>query len=727
MKICPNCGIQCEDHMKFCSECGFSFANAPELQPYDQQSTSQGGMEALEFLEEEEFQPQAAATPQPQVITHPQPQAVATPQPQAVAIPQPQVMAEPQPQAGGTLYTFPGPEGVTGGKGWQILSEPADMLAQGEPEIRTYYAPGTQSYNSAPAAPAQQPMNQPVAGPYNNAPAAHTQPQQAYSEPAAQQYNSAPASPAQQTYGGQGGDAYYGNAGQQLPQGKPKSGRRKKSRKNTAGAKRASRQKGRGSKLPLIIGAVALLAIVIALAVIFVPRLLGGKSSTDFVGAQVDFLEDRAALFTDSLTKETLSSDITIRAEVDGRGETADLLNDVLDGTSVVAKLDSSKKTLLLNAALNLKGSNVLEGFFRMTPDEIGFSVPTVDDTYYIADLADLADTLGFEMGKTQNISSKEIRDDIDAIVDRYRKVLTKHISKDKLKTEKNRDVKLSEAGKTVKCTVMTWEPEEDDLIDLFDAIADSLEDDEHLADLLDSLGLVNSGYDDALDMLADYADELRDNAENIAEDIVDTGLVWTLALDKKGQVALVMIEDDNIEIVLERAVDGKNGAEAFYMLERGRETIMVHNDYRISGSKCTGEITVDMGYSSGALEYDIDFSKKSVFGLPYGTYATDLRELVPGLSLELNVTGGKSGSTDHVLSIGGLKDLTGGELQSVDLIVNTTTKSSAKEPSGKKEDISDYDERELSDLFSELGYGIVEELIESPELEDLTGLLYGY
>ncbi|MBQ4417322.1 MAG: hypothetical protein II868_06470, partial [Butyrivibrio sp.] len=240
-------------------------------------------------------------------------------------------------------------------------------------------------------------------------------------------------------------------------------------------------------------------------------------------------------------------------------------------------------------------------------------------------------------------------------------------------------------------------------------------------------MGLLDYGYDDGLEMLADYADYIRDDAEDMAASLVDNGFIWTVALDKKNQIALIMIQDDYNEIVYERAVDGKAGTEAFYAVFDGVEELMVYNDYTISGSKRTGEVSFDVQGSVFALEYDIDLSKKSVFGIPYGTYFTDLGDIAPGLEAELSVTGGKSGSADHVFTVSGLEDLTDDMISSADITVNATSKSSAKEPSGTKEDISDYDEEELMELLDTLGYDIIDALSESPELADLADLLLGY
>ena len=170
-----------------------------------------------------------------------------------------------------------------------------------------------------------------------------------------------------------------------------------------------------------------------------------------------------------------------------------------------------------------------------------------------------------------------------------------------------------------------------------------------------------------------------------------------------------------------------EEGAEAFYVNNDNAETVMITNTFSIDGSKRDGEFTMDSSGGKLSVEYDIDLSKKSVFGIPYGVYTPDFRNIVPGASLELEVTEGKNGSTEHILTVGGLKNLTDDMLSAVDITVNTTNKSSAKEPSGKKEDISDYDMEELMALLEDIGYGVSDALMDSPEIEELMESLYGY
>lgn len=488
----------------------------------------------------------------------------------------------------------------------------------------------------------------------------------------------------------------------------------------------ALRQKS--GRMPLFIGIAVCAVAIAAVAAIFVPRVLGGVSSDDFVDSQVAFLEERVNVLTGNLTKDTLSSDITFSASVNGSGDMADMLGEVLDGTSVVLKLDGSGRQMLLNAALFLKGSSVLEGFIRVTPDEIGFCVPDADETYYTGKLADLADTLGMPQPDADaRVSAAEIRNDIGVIVKRYQSILAGQITKDRLTVERGRDVRLTEVGKTVRCTVMTWEPGEEDIAGLIGEVANALETDEEIGNLLDVFYAAEYGYDSGRDMLADLADRMRDRSGEIAAGVAENGLVWRAAFDGKEQITLISVETGGGEIVLERAAESGECAEAFYINSGRAEVVRVLNAFSLSGSRRTGELLADTDSGIVRVAYDIDLAEQSVFGIPYGIYTPDLRNLIPGVELSLQVTGGAGGSTDHILTVGGLKNLTDGMLGAVELVMNTTGKSTAKEPSGKTVDISGYDAEQLENLLNDIGYGVSDALMGSPEIEELMRLLYGY
>ena len=553
------------------------------------------------------------------------------------------------------------------------------------------------SFANAPAAPAPVPVQEAQQGTYNA---------QSYGAPAqeAQQstYNAQPyGAPAQEAQQG----AYNAQAYGAVPPQEPK----------------------KKSRVPLYIGIAVAAVAVIGIVAFAVSRLVGGGGkSTDFVGSQKAFLEERTAVLTESTAKDTFSSDVTLSVELNGRGELADIAQELLGDSSIVMKMDSSAKRVLLNAALHLKGSNVLEGFFTMTPDEIGFSIPNADDTWYVMDLETLMDRYDIQTGDLeQNMTPKEAQANIKEIVDRYVAVLSSSIKKESVKREK-RDVKLSEVGKTVSCTVMTWTPTEDELVGLFDALAETLETDTQLAELLDVYATQSGEYQDGTDMLEQFADTLRDEAEDTAAQIVDAEFTWIVALDSKSRVSWISISTDQGEVAYERALDAETGAEALYAVSDGYEAFLVLNEYDYKGTQYTGTLSADTPEGAISLDYDIDFSKKSVFGIPYGTYSPDLRALLPGLKLEVTVEDGGKGSTDHIIAVKGLGNLTGDEVTDVTVTLNTTDKGTAKEPDGSKEDISDYSDEELQALFGDLLYEVEDALMSSPEIMELLETIGG-
>lgn len=77
---------------------------------------------------------------------------------------------------------------------------------------------------------------------------------------------------------------------------------------------------------------------------------------------------------------------------------------------------------------------------------------------------------------------------------------------------------------------------------------------------------------------------------------------------------------------------------------------------------------------------------------------------------MEMEVKEGKSGSTDHIITVRGDEYELGG-FSRMEITVNTTEKSSVKKPGGKKVDISDYDVDELEELFTDIADQLEDDL----------------
>lgn len=141
-----------------------------------------------------------------------------------------------------------------------------------------------------------------------------------------------------------------------------------------------------------------------------------------------------------------------------------------------------------------------------------------------------------------------------------------------------------------------------------------------------------------------------------------------------------------------------------------------VTGDFSSKGSQVEGELVISDGYESMTLEMDVDTAKQSPLGFYYGEYSFNVPDTT--VKIDLEVKEGKSGSTDHVMTLRGESYDLGG-VSRIDITVNATEKSTVKKPSGKKVDISGYDLDELEELFTDIG-----EQLED-DLEDIMYELY--
>ena len=81
-----------------------------------------------------------------------------------------------------------------------------------------------------------------------------------------------------------------------------------------------------------------------------------------------------------------------------------------------------------------------------------------------------------------------------------------------------------------------------------------------------------------------------------------------------------------------------------------------------------------------------------------YGDYTVDLEVVAV------------KGGVDHIISLGG--SALDSDVKGLEITVNASNKGTAQKPKGKGTDISDFSERELRDLFSELGEALSDELM---------------
>ena len=155
----------------------------------------------------------------------------------------------------------------------------------------------------------------------------------------------------------------------------------------------------------------------------------------------------------------------------------------------------------------------------------------------------------------------------------------------------------------------------------------------------------------------------------------------------------------------------------AFYMEDddSGYKPFTFRNTYTRTGGVYEGELSLTAPDDGDIVcRYNADSNRKSVLGLPYGTYKLEVSEQ-NDITVDLEVTDGKTGGTDHILTLRGNTDVFG-DFSRMDITINTTDKGSAQKPGGQPVDITNYTDEQLEELLNELGDAFYQDMMEKME-----------
>ena len=469
-------------------------------------------------------------------------------------------------------------------------------------------------------------------------------------------------------------------------------------------------------------------------------RLLGvGTPGQKFLGYQADYfngkmkaLEEFGLLRMDDKRALTL----TMTGEVKGNKEIAEHLK----YSSVVLKTKSNLDKGNLQASLEvyLMG-NFQNAYGEYDNGKLSFAFPLIDDKLYTADVkAMLENATGEEVQLPDLKKIKENRKLGKKLLAKYGALLSKSITKENLTTEKGTfniehlDEDLKDAK--YKGTRYTFKPKAEEIEIFVEKLADMMEKDKDLEKFIEQgaygkyLELI-SGYgrnESTAEQLSDLAERLRDNAEDIGEELEDNNLTWVVGVEGKTlhEIYLFADNDDNGELdteeesyfVLASGKDKEEVAEFFNISPNGYSSAFyLWNTYKKKGKTLDGTITgmLDTLYLN-KTEYTIETGKKYQI-LPYGEYKFRDIEGDNG-KVTLTVKAGKKNSTDCELKMSGLYDLDYNDIRSLTLNINVKEGADISKPKGKTEDITDYSVYELYDLMGEF----------SSEIENIGEEIFG-
>lgn len=487
--------------------------------------------------------------------------------------------------------------------------------------------------------------------------------------------------------------------------------------------------------IAVLVGVLLLGKTVLSMGLFLSPKQKFLKYQADYFNEKLKNVE---ALEIFPLTKKNIT--FTISGEVRGNKEVAKYLED----SSIVMKTKTNPEKGSYQASLlfNLMGEDVLDAYGEYADGKLGLAFPSLEKKFYQGELQSILNHSSDEEIELPNFNKmKENRKLAEKLFKKYGSLLSEFFTEENFTVEKG-SFTMPIYGKgfeeeEFEGTIYRFKPSAEDLEGILEKIADKLEKDEDCAKFLIQSGLGSVILDHIYSEnvfftesnLSDYADWLRENAEELAEELAEKHIMWVLTMEGK-EVRRIGIETDlgddgesnweSGDRVFFNCISGrykKIRAELFgfgYILG-GNIPFFIRNVYKDNGKTLDGEATL---YVNGfmrrieSVEYSVEKGKKDkVLGLPYGKY--ELRN-TGDTRARMTVTAGKKNSTDYEIKISGLEegDLAG--IKSLSIHVNAKEGADLSRPKGKTVDISDYtlyEVKELGEEFSEELSNIGEEI----------------
>ena len=489
--------------------------------------------------------------------------------------------------------------------------------------------------------------------------------------------------------------------------------------------------------IAVLVGVLVLGKTVLSMGLFLSPKQKFLKYQADYFNEKLNDL-DKLEIFP--LTKKNIT--FTISGEVRGNKEVAKYLED----SSIVMKTKTNPEKGSYQASLlfNLMGEDVLDAYGEYGDGKLGLAFPSLEKKFYQGELQSiLSNTYDEEIELPHFSKKKENRKLAEKLFKKYGSLISEYFTEENFTVEKGSFKTLvygvsTNEEKEFKGTVYTFQPSAEDLQNFLEKFADKLEKDEDCAKFLIQSGIGSVILDHIYSEnvfftesnLSDYADWLRENAEELAEELEEKHIKWVLTMEgnqvQRIQVGADREDDGEIdegedEVFLDciSILYEKQREEYFLLNPNGSPILQFHNVYKDKGSTFEGRFSF---YSSGIptspyilIEYSVEKGKKDkILALPYGEYDFSDALGYDGPRGKMTVKAGKKNSTDYEIKISGLEEDYLPGIKTLSIHVNAKEGADLSRPKGKTVDISDYtwDEvNELGEAFSEELSNIGEEI----------------
>ena len=515
----------------------------------------------------------------------------------------------------------------------------------------------------------------------------------------------------------------------------------------SAGTASQETKEKKGGKPYFLIGLVAVLILVLAGVFVLGKTVL---SMGLFLNPKQKFLKYQADYFNEKLndldkleifplTKKNIT--FTISGEVRGNKEVAKYLED----SSIVMKTKTNPEKGSYQASLlfNLMGEDVLDAYGEYEDGKIGFAFPSLEKKFYQGELQSIQSNSSDTEIELPNFNKKkENRKLVEKLFKKYGSLLSEFFTEENFTVEKGSFI-MPIYGEDFEeeefeGTIYRFKPSAEDLEGILEKIADKLEKDEDCAKFLiqSGLGIMISehiAYYEFIDesRLADFADWLRENAEELAEELAEKHIMWVLTMEgrevRKIQILTDLDDDGEFEFqdgdrIFFNCISGRHEkirAELFsFRLREDEIAFSIRNVYTDKGKTLDGNFYLHSPVFPVSpfrhVEYSVEKGKKDkILSLPYGEY--DFSDaLGDGLRGKMTVKDGKKNSTDYEIKISGLEEDYLPGIKTLSIHVNAKEGADLSRPKGKTVDISDYtlyEVNELGEAFSEELSNIGEEI----------------
>ena len=428
--------------------------------------------------------------------------------------------------------------------------------------------------------------------------------------------------------------------------------------------------------LPLLIGVGVVAAIFITIGLI--ASGIFASPVDRFVAIQrTHVIDPILAFYEDDIEDYSFDLIITASGEVSGINPGAMIVASVIEQITLELNFSGAANPLeiIYGANLNFAGADLLSAIITIDESYIGFSLPSVDDTYYIISFDDLNELASGGQGPSP-FDFDITPEDMASVIERYSDILLSMVNENNLEVHRER-ISLFDGREEVNAQVYTVTPTEEDFRQFLLAFFEELREDDFIYQLftlqVNPWTLHFMGYETTSDYWNSILDEAETGIDNAVENLVNANIVWRVATHRR-QLILQEVSFDGIDngtFRYEGLLSGNQRTDWFSVLGNDGDIFMaIKNEMTVSRTTAVGiaefSIQVEDNLTNFQLlttvSYDLDLTHSSILEIPYGFYEIDFRfsDWSGDFSFEfsLSVAEGEDGGSDHIIQLYDLDNL---------------------------------------------------------------------